>query len=112
MLIISKNGWGLYSKMPKKEAKLWDRTEKPNRVKKKKEPRSRITLPPLSAPSIERERGREREREEEGLAVERKEEKFCKCKFAFKPLNFGCFDVGFWISIVVGCLLCVVWCCV
>jgi hypothetical protein len=63
MLIISKNGWGLYSKMPKKEAKLWDRTEKPNRVKKKKEPRSRITLPPLSAPSIERERGRERERE-------------------------------------------------
>lgn len=63
--------------------------------------RKREAEPPSHRPFCT-ERREEEEGEEEGPAVEIKEDKFSKCKFAPKPLNFGCFGAGFWISIVVG----------
>jgi hypothetical protein len=76
--------------MQKKEAKLWDRTSQETE-------NSKPHPTALIAPSAEKKKG-----EEEGPAVEIQEDKFSKCKFPPKPLNFGCFGVGLWISIVVG----------
>ena len=61
-----------------------------------KKQRTRSPIPP---PFLHRAQRRRRGR---GPAVEIQEDKFSKCKFSPKPLNFGCFGVGFWISIVVG----------